>query len=138
VHDGDLTADLSQDTFTRAFVAVQAGVQVLMVAWLYRIATNCALEVLRRRRVAQQIPFTDLAVGDAGFDAVNGHAGTFDERIAEADAFTQIWHQLTSRERTALADILESSSAAGEPASAKMRLSRARQHLRQLWQEVAA
>jgi DNA-directed RNA polymerase specialized sigma24 family protein len=111
-------------------------VQVRTVSWLYRIATNCALDELRHRRVIRQIPFADLAVadGDLAFDVVDAQATTFVDRLAEVDAFQQIWQHLTPAERTALIPI----RAASEPARATMRRSRARQHLRKLWQEVAA
>ncbi|MBA3825099.1 MAG: RNA polymerase sigma factor [Ktedonobacterales bacterium] len=140
VRDADLAADLTQDTFLRALMALQSGVQVTTQAWVYRIATNCALDELRRWRVIRQIPFADLAVadGDAEFDIVDAGAATFVDRLAEADAFAQIWQQLTPAEQAVLANILGPSRAGGEPASAKMRRSRARQHLRQLWQEMAA
>ncbi|MBA3822422.1 MAG: RNA polymerase sigma factor [Ktedonobacterales bacterium] len=142
VRDADLAADLSQETFTRALVALQSGTHVTTHAWIYRIATNFALDELRRRRVIRQIPFADLAVvdGDMGFDIVDAGAATFVDRLADADAFGQIWQQLTPAERTTLLQILAPSPAAGgrESAPSKMRRSRARQHLRQLWQEMAA
>ncbi|MBA3822801.1 MAG: RNA polymerase sigma factor [Ktedonobacterales bacterium] len=142
LHDTDLAADLTQDTFTRALVALQSGTHVTTQAWIYRIATNCALDELRRRRVIRQIPFADLAMAksDAGFDVVDGSASAFVERLAEAEAFGQIWRQLTPAERTTLVQILTPSPVAGvrESAPSKMRRSRARQHLRQLWLEVAA
>ncbi|MBA3823991.1 MAG: hypothetical protein H0X24_08850 [Ktedonobacterales bacterium] len=139
VHDMDLAADLTQDTFTKALAAIQAGAQVTTQAWVYRIATNCALDELRRRRVIRQIPFAELGVTDRdmAFDIADVATTTFVERLADADAdaFQQIWRQLTPAERTALAQILAPSPAAEgrESAPSKMRRSRARQHLRQLW-----
>ncbi|MBA3824649.1 MAG: RNA polymerase sigma factor [Ktedonobacterales bacterium] len=137
VHDADLAADLTQDTFTRALVALQSGTQVTTPAWIYRIATNCALDELRRRRVIRQIPFADLtlAESDAGFDAVAG--GNFPEAIAEQDAVRRAWAQLSGAERACLAASLVTVPVQ-QPARAKMRLSRARHHLRAIYrQEVA-
>ncbi len=49
--DAELTDDVTQDTFTKAFTALptlERGTKVL--PWLYRVASNAGIDHLRRRR----------------------------------------------------------------------------------------
>jgi len=49
--DRELAADLTQDTFVRAYRSIAATPTPMLVRpWLYRIATNLALDEFRRRR----------------------------------------------------------------------------------------
>jgi RNA polymerase sigma-70 factor (ECF subfamily) len=49
--DRDLAADLTQDTFLRAYRSIAAmPTPILVRPWLYRIATNLAYDEFRRRR----------------------------------------------------------------------------------------
>ena len=49
--DRDLAADLTQDTFLRAYRSLAATpTPILVRPWLYRIATNLAYDEFRRRR----------------------------------------------------------------------------------------
>jgi RNA polymerase sigma-70 factor, ECF subfamily len=65
VHDSEIADELTQETYGRALERLeglrdpQAG-----LAWLYRIATNVALDRLRRRAPAD-IPLDELGVGEA-------------------------------------------------------------------------
>jgi len=60
-HDRELAADLTQETFTRALVATQSLADVRYPqAWLYRIATNAALNVSRRQRRLRWLPLGRL------------------------------------------------------------------------------
>lgn len=51
IRDRCQAEDLAQETFTRAFPKLATHTEANMVAWLYRIATNVAYDVLRRRRL---------------------------------------------------------------------------------------
>ena len=51
-------ADLTQDTFLRAYRALEkAGDALNVSAWLHRIAVNACLDVLRRRRRVSWLPW---------------------------------------------------------------------------------
>jgi RNA polymerase sigma-70 factor (ECF subfamily) len=55
--DRDLALDLTQDTFVRAYTAGHATRPGLALRpWLFRIATNLAYDVLRRRRRIAWVP----------------------------------------------------------------------------------
>jgi RNA polymerase sigma-70 factor (ECF subfamily) len=57
--DRDLALDLTQDTFVRAYTALGATRPGLALRpWLFRIATNLAYDVLRRRRRIAWVPLT--------------------------------------------------------------------------------
>ena len=57
VRDPELAADLTQDTFVRAFRALDTLDDPDRARpWLYRIANNVALDELRRRRIARFVP----------------------------------------------------------------------------------
>ncbi len=50
--------DLTQDTFVKAYLALPRTTPDLNVsAWLHRIASNACLDVLRRRRLVQWLPW---------------------------------------------------------------------------------
>ena len=49
--------DLTQDTFVKAFKALPNARDLVLPAWLYRIATNTALDALRHRRRLTWLPF---------------------------------------------------------------------------------
>lgn len=58
VGDWELAADLTQDTFLKAYQALPRTDDTLQLApWLYRIATNTALDALRRRKRITWVPF---------------------------------------------------------------------------------
>lgn len=60
-HDYELAADLTQETFMRALTAAQQLDAVTNPqAWLYRIATNAALNVSRRQRRFRWLPLGRL------------------------------------------------------------------------------
>lgn len=57
--DRDLALDLTQDTFVRAYTALGATRPGLALRpWLFRIATNLAYDVLRRRRRIAWVPLS--------------------------------------------------------------------------------
>jgi RNA polymerase sigma-70 factor (ECF subfamily) len=58
VGDWELAADLAQDTFLKAYQALPRTDETLQIGpWLYRIATNTALDALRRRKRITWVPF---------------------------------------------------------------------------------
>ena len=74
VGDWELAADLTQDTFLKAYQALPRTDETLQIGpWLYRIATNTALDALRRRKRITWVPFlTDLEPVAPGGDPA-GH-----------------------------------------------------------------
>ncbi len=58
VGDWDVANDLAQDTFLKAYSALPRTDDNLQISpWLYRIATNTALDSLRRRKRITWVPF---------------------------------------------------------------------------------
>ena len=69
--DADDAFDLTQDTFLRAYRALdQTDDELNVNAWLHRIASNACLDVLRRRRRIRWLPWED-----AKHDRPSGHRG---------------------------------------------------------------
>jgi len=141
-HDRELAADLAQETFTRALAGLQREDRSVSLTWLYRIALYRVIDLHRRRRVIEMVPFADLAIdAPAGeFDvAATGHDVDFPERLAHFDPFRHAWARLSLTEQQALLQTVLHPKAGGQTARTKMQVSRARRHLRQVWQlEVAA
>ena len=55
----DDAADLTQDTFVKAYMALpRTSLDLNLSAWLHRIASNACLDVLRRRKLVQWMPWT--------------------------------------------------------------------------------
>lgn len=80
--------DLSQDVFLRAWKSIgsfRGGAS--FYTWIYRIATNAALDWLRRRRNAPTVPYED-AIATAG-DPVADAAETAPARRLEAAEIRQ-------------------------------------------------
>src|SRR3954470_12838142 len=59
--DADDAEDLTQETFLKAYAASQHGeAHPNRVAWLYRIASNTALDVFRRRQRICWLPWNPV------------------------------------------------------------------------------
>jgi RNA polymerase sigma-70 factor (ECF subfamily) len=58
VGNAEQARDLAQDTFLKAYQALPRTPDPVSPAWLYRIATNTALDALRHRRRLTWLPFT--------------------------------------------------------------------------------
>jgi len=57
--DYEMAKDLAQDTFIQAYKGIlKTDAELSFRAWLYRIATNNALQLRRRKRLLSFIPFT--------------------------------------------------------------------------------
>jgi len=60
VRDKELARDLTQDTFLEAYRAMpDTEGELKLKSWLYRIATNNAIQVLRRRKLIAWLPWTE-------------------------------------------------------------------------------
>jgi DNA-directed RNA polymerase specialized sigma24 family protein len=70
VGNAEQAQDLTQDTFVKAFKAMPQARDLVLPAWLYRIATNTALDALRHRRRLTWLPFGS-SDGDAQVPAVD-------------------------------------------------------------------
>jgi len=87
VGDQGRAEELAQDVFLRAFRALprlDAGANHR--AWLYRIATNAAYDVLRRRRLATWSPLRDSDADERAETALS----SVDEQQAVQQALDQI------------------------------------------------
>jgi RNA polymerase sigma-70 factor (ECF subfamily) len=66
VGDDELAADLTQETFVKAYRAFDTLQDTSLArAWLYRIAGRTALDELRRRRLVRFVPWTGESRGVA-------------------------------------------------------------------------
>ncbi len=66
LHDDELAADLTQETFVKAYRAYDTLVDPARArAWLYQIASRTALDEIRRRRIVRFIPWTGESRGTA-------------------------------------------------------------------------
>ena len=60
VRDKELARDLTQDTFIEAYRGIpNTEGELKLKSWLYRIATNNAIQVLRRRKLISWLPWTE-------------------------------------------------------------------------------
>jgi len=134
VRDEELAADLTQETFIKAFRAFDTLSNVERARpWLYQIASRTALDELRRRRIVRFVPWSGESRGsDASAEelALHGRLSADLERALdrlparqrEALLLAEV-HELTGVE---LAEALGVSHAA-----ARALLTRARESLRQ-------
>jgi RNA polymerase sigma-70 factor (ECF subfamily) len=70
--DHEMAKDLAQDTFIQAYKGIlKTDAELSFKAWLYRIATNNALQHWRRKRLLSFIPFTtkEYDIPDSGNQA---------------------------------------------------------------------
>ena len=87
--DGELARDLTQKTFLDAYKGILAtGEDLSLKAWLYRIATNNALQQRRRNNVLSFIPFSRL--GDAITGRLRAPAAPLDEKLAVEEALLRV------------------------------------------------
>ena len=115
-------ADAAQETWARAWAhwhELQQHPQPR--AWLFRTAHNCALDAIRRRRTVSVSPFDDTLA------APESH---LESQVAEREIFATIFAELSHDQLRAFALALAGYSAATTPGLDKMRVSRARAHLR--------
>ena len=133
VGDAEQAQDLTQDTFLKAYKALPRTPDPVLPAWLYRIATNTALDALRHRRRLTWLPF---APGDEERWAAPG--ADLPTRCAEREAIQTALTRLTPPPRACLLlrardglSIDEIARALGlSPANVKVTLSRAKERFR--------
>jgi RNA polymerase sigma-70 factor (ECF subfamily) len=89
VADADRAADITQDTFIKAYRKLDTVTEAAATrSWLYRIATNTAIDDMRRRRMVTTMAddeptFANRADEGPGPEA-QVMAGTLDERVQRA------------------------------------------------------
>ena len=87
--DGELAKDLTQKTFLDAYRGILASnADLSLKAWLYRIATNNALQHRRRNKVLSFIPFSRL--GDAVTRRLKAPTALLDEKLAVEEALLRV------------------------------------------------
>jgi RNA polymerase sigma-70 factor, ECF subfamily len=134
VRDGDLAADLTQDTFVKAyrrFDTLQEPEHAR--AWLYQIAHRVALDDIRHRRIIRMIPWT----GESRGAAPSAEHLYMDARLS--GPMQRALQRMPERQRSALllAELqdlsgLELAAALGvSHVAARALLTRARESLRQ-------
>jgi RNA polymerase sigma-70 factor (ECF subfamily) len=138
VGDGETAADLTATTFEKALRSWDRTSLDCPGAWLFRIATNSALDVLRRRQRIRWQPLEVLAMVRGATPVAADAPERQAIRTEQRDLLRQELRQLPARHRTALllhegqaCSYREVALALGiSPAAAKQLLFRARQDLR--------
>jgi RNA polymerase sigma factor (sigma-70 family) len=146
LRDRDLAEDLAQEAFARTLAALPR-VGSMSLAWVYRVATNCAIDELRRRKVIAWTTFSEVeqATGTAMSEVLPDRRADTQvaEWFAEREAVAQVLAHLAPEDRECLLLALHHPPAVcarhlGTSLSAfKMRLSRARHRAALLRQQVA-
>jgi RNA polymerase sigma-70 factor, ECF subfamily len=96
VGDWEVANDLAQDTFLKAYQALARTDADLQIApWLYRIATNTALDTLRRRKRITWVPFLE----EFEPPAPGGDPGS---TVPNQDAVHRALQQIPTDQRVAL------------------------------------
>jgi RNA polymerase sigma-70 factor (ECF subfamily) len=128
--DDDLALDCAQDTFLRAYDHLRRG-RDLSSAWLYTVARNRAMDEFRRRKFlhpagteVDRIPADgERAAHDADVRRVLASMRTADREIL----YLHIFDRFSTEEIAAMLHI--------RPSAARMRLMRARDRFRELWEQ---
>jgi RNA polymerase sigma factor (sigma-70 family) len=111
--------EAAQDTLLKAYRALREGTivaQPAFLSWLYRIARNTAIDILRRRRLIRWIPlstFDDHAKTDEGASHQQTHRtsgicsledtrGNFEESVANLTLLQEILSLIPQQDATCL------------------------------------
>lgn len=137
LRDPGLAEDLTQDTFVKAYRALQLGTSPEnLKAWLYAIATNTAMSALRHRRIRAWLP---LPTGEsAGQQHPNRDPA---DRSADKDLLLRAFARLSKLDTACLLLRFHQGLSYDEIAhvlglsvpAAKMRLCRARATFREIY-----
>jgi RNA polymerase sigma-70 factor (ECF subfamily) len=72
--DYEVAKDLAQDTFVDVYKGIfKTDSDLSFKAWIYRIATNNALQYNRRRKIISFISFSDFPENSPVFEESSGH-----------------------------------------------------------------
>jgi RNA polymerase sigma-70 factor (ECF subfamily) len=97
VKDKELARELTQDTFLEAYQAMhRIEGDLYLKAWLYRIATNNAIQVLRRRKLISWLPWT------GGTISSEQTAGDYDDRLAQRELIRATLTRIPEKYRAVL------------------------------------
>ena len=89
--DYEMARDLAQDTFVQAYRGIlKTHSELSLKAWLYRIATNNALQILRRRRLISFVPFSRAAKIDLLKLSTKDRSGDIGENMAIKEVLLKI------------------------------------------------
>jgi RNA polymerase sigma factor (sigma-70 family) len=70
----EVAEDLAQDTFVKAYKGIlRTDSELAFKAWLYRIATNNALQYHRRKKLLSFIPLSSLSANNPALKAPPGN-----------------------------------------------------------------
>ena len=87
--DRETAKDLAQDTFVQAYRSIlKTDSELRLKPWLYRIASNNALQYHRRRKILSFIPFDDLLKSESPDNTK--HPEITDEEIAIQETLGKI------------------------------------------------
>lgn len=90
--DYEVAQDLAQDTFLQAYRGIlKTKSELSFKAWLYRIATNNALQFRRRKKLLTFIPFADLRKTD--LPTMENPSDDVGERMAIEEALLKVPEQ---------------------------------------------
>ena len=97
VRDPELAADLTQDTFVRAYRSLDTLEDPTKARpWLFRIAYNLALDEIRRRRIVRFLPWS----GESGGAAPSAERLAMDARLS--GSLERALARIPERQRAAL------------------------------------
>jgi RNA polymerase sigma factor (sigma-70 family) len=134
-----MAQDLTQDTFLQAYRSIlKTGSDISLKAWLYKIATNNALQHHRRKRLLSFISLSKYSPSD--MSTVEDHTGRVsDEKIMIREALLKIpgeqrtcliLHIVEGFKYREIADILETSEDA-----IRKRVARGKETFQKLYRE---
>ena len=89
--------DLTQDTFVKAYRALPNTPDLVLPAWLYRIATNTALDALRHRR---RLTWLQFAPGED--EAIPSDEPDLSTHLADGETIRLALARLTPPQRACL------------------------------------
>ena len=96
VKDKELARDLTQDTFFEAYQAMpKTEGELNLKSWLYRIATNNAIQVLRRRKLISWLPWKEETLSSE-------KTGDHGDRLAQREVVRSTLSKLPEKYRAVL------------------------------------